>query len=230
MPSHLLLARLARLNTGAVSDALDVYGLTGATNGLLPLGHRRKMVGQASTVQLEAIARRKGQSHFLSSAINAIEARDQILVVAGGVDGIACWDGSLNALAARRAILGSVIDGMYREVDDGTADAYPVFGAGLTAISGERRVAHVSSGIPVVVAGVVVHPGDYVIADRCGTVFIPVAMIESVVATAERIFRKKADIAAALQAGQPLLRLMPEQQLDAVCKPSIKNTWGKFRI
>ena len=229
MPSHLLLTRLAGLNTGAVSDALDVYGLAGATNGLLPLNHRKRVVGQASTVQLGVIAKRKGQTHFLTSAIKAIEARDQVLVVAGGVDGIACWDGSLNAAAVRRSIVGSVIDGMCRAAD-GISNDYPVFGMGLTTISGERRISHVSSGVPVVVAGVVVHPGDYVIADRCGTVFIPASMIESVVATAELIARKQADIADAIRSGQPLLRLMPEQQLEAVCKPSRKSSWGKFRI
>lgn len=230
MPSPVLLMRLARLNTSIVSDALDAYGLSGATTGLLPINHRNKMVGQASTVQLAAITKRKGKAHFLSAAIRAVEQRNRVLVVAGGVDGIACWDSCLNAVAAKYAIAGAVIDGMCRLGQADVSNDYPLFGTGLTTSSGERRVAHLYSEVPVVVAGVVVHPGDYVIADRCGTAFILSSMIEAVLASAERIANKKTAITKAIRSGQPLLQIMPEQQLEAAGSPPRRNAWGNFRL
>lgn len=52
-------------------------------------------------------------------------------------------------------------------------------------------------------AGVAVAPGDWVVADGSGVVFIPQARAEEVVAAAERIAAREAEIASAIRRGVP---------------------------
>jgi regulator of RNase E activity RraA len=49
-----------------------------------------------------------------------------------------------------------------------------------------------------------VSPGDFVIADSTGIVFIPALEIESVIATAEMIAATEADMARAIAQGTPV--------------------------
>jgi regulator of RNase E activity RraA len=54
-------------------------------------------------------------------------------------------------------------------------------------VSARNRVVQRAAGIPIQVAGVTVDEGDYLIADRCGTVFIAQGRIDEVLDLAERI-------------------------------------------
>lgn len=68
-------------------------------------------------------------------------------------------------------------------------------------ISARNRVVQVSSGQPITVAGILVHEDDYVIADRCGTVFVPAARIEEVLALGERIAGRQDGMVQAVRSG-----------------------------
>jgi 4-hydroxy-4-methyl-2-oxoglutarate aldolase len=74
-----------------------------------------------------------------------------------------------------RNIRGSVIDGLSRDIEGSESIGYPVYGRGVTMISARNRVVQIDSGKPVQMAGVTVHEDDFVIADRCGTAFVPAA-------------------------------------------------------
>jgi regulator of RNase E activity RraA len=65
-----------------------------------------------------------------------------------------------------------------------------------------------ATGEPVEVAGVTVHPGDLVLADRNGVVFVPRADAEPVLALAERVVAREQIMADAVRAGQPVTDVM----------------------
>ena len=48
-----LIARLSRLDSCAVSDALDKLGLTGAVTGIRRLSSERRIAGRVLTVKLD---------------------------------------------------------------------------------------------------------------------------------------------------------------------------------
>jgi 4-hydroxy-4-methyl-2-oxoglutarate aldolase len=96
-----------------------------------------------------------------------------------------------------------------------------VYGRGVTMISARNRLVQVASGTPVVMAGVTVHEDDYVIADRCGTVFVPHDRIEEVLDLAERIARRQQQMVAAVRAGRSVADVMHDREFEAVrAKPS----------
>ncbi|TGN93918.1 MULTISPECIES: RraA family protein [unclassified Burkholderia] len=211
-----LLERLASLDTNTVSDALDFLGMPGATVGLRPLWNCPKIVGRASTIQLGPKADAKPTVHLISPVVDAIATDDRVLVIAGGADGISCWGDILANAATAKRIRGSVIDGLSRDIDGSESIGYPVYGRGITMISARNRVIQIDSGTPVQMAGVTVHQDDYVIADRCGTVFIPARCIEDVLDLGERIAKRQDGMVAAVRAGRPVADVMHDKEFEAI--------------
>ncbi|CCE97002.1 putative dimethylmenaquinone methyltransferase [Sinorhizobium fredii HH103] len=216
MTQSSLLERLVSLDTNTVSDALDFLGLPGATYGLRPLWKCPKIVGRASTIQLGPKTDAKPTVHLISPVIDAVATDDRVLVIAGGVDGISCWGDILANAARARNIRGSVIDGLSRDIEGSESVGYPIYGRGVTMISARNRVIQVDSGKPVQMAGVTVHQDDYVIADRCGTVFVAAARIEEVIDLGERIASRQDGMVAAVRSGRSVADVMHDKEFEAI--------------
>ncbi|WP_221939153.1 RraA family protein [Mycobacterium sp. KBS0706] len=215
------LDRLAALDTNTVSDALDFLSLPGATFGLRPLWACPKIAGRASTIQLGRKTDAAPTVHLISPVIARIAAKDRVLVIAGGVDGISCWGDILANAAWKKGIRGSIIDGSSRDIEGSESISYPVFGRGVTMISARNRLVQTSAGEPVVMAGVTVREDDYVIADRCGTVFVPAGRIEAVLDLGERIAQRQAGMVAAVRAGRSVEDVMHDSQFEAIRKETV---------
>jgi 4-hydroxy-4-methyl-2-oxoglutarate aldolase len=216
MPPFSLLDRLAALDTNTVSDALDFLGLPGSTYGLRPLWNCPRIVGRASTIQLGPRVDARPTAHLISPVIDAVTTDDRVLVIAGGADGISCWGDILANAATAKHVRGSVIDGLSRDIEGSESIGYPVYGRGVTMISARNRVVQIDSGKPVRIAGVTVHEDDYVIADRCGTVFVPAARIEEVLDLGERIARRQDGMVAAVRAGLSVAEVMHDKEFEAI--------------
>ena len=211
-----LLHRLSSLDTNTVSDALDFLSLTGATCGLLPLWDCPKIVGRASTVKVGPKIETTPAMHLITPVIEATTTDDRILVIAGGTDGISCWGDILANASKQKHIRGTVIDGMSRDINGSRDVGYPVYGRGVTMISARNRVVQYDAGVPVLVRGVMVNQDDYVIADNCGTVFIPAQRIEDVLDLAERIDRRQSRMLEAVRSGKAVTEVMHDRQFEAI--------------
>ncbi|KAJ5651015.1 ribonuclease E inhibitor RraA/Dimethylmenaquinone methyltransferase [Penicillium longicatenatum] len=211
-----ILDRLSALDTNTVSDALDFLGLKGATYGLLPLWDCPKIVGRASTVKVGPKTDEAPTTHLLTPVIDAVTTDDRILVISGGLEGISCWGDIIANASKVKGIRGTIIDGMSRDIDGSRDAEYPVYGLGVTMISARNRLVQVDSGTPLKVRGVTVHQDDYVIADRCGTVFAPSARIEEILDLAERIDRRQNGMVEAVRAGRPVSEVMHDSQFEAI--------------
>ena len=211
-----LLDRLAALDTNTVSDALDFLGIKGATTGLRPLWNCPKIVGRASTVLLGPKGDNLPTVHLITPVVERIDSDDRVLVIAGGLEGISCWGDILANAAVSKRVRGTVIDGFSRDIDGSASIGYPVFGRGVTMISARNRVVQIDSAVTITVAGFEVSEDDYVIADNCGTVFVPQAAIEQVVTIGERITRRQNAMVDAVRAGRSVAEVMHDSQFDAI--------------
>ncbi|MDN3221134.1 RraA family protein [Pseudomonas nunensis] len=216
MQHESLLNRLAALDTNTVSDALDFLGLPGATVGLRPLWNCPRIVGRASTVLLAPKSGNAPTVHLITPVIEQIASNDRVLVIAGGIEGISCWGDILANAASGKQIRGTVIDGFSRDIDGSEAIGYPVYGRGVTMISARNRVVQINAGVPITVAGVEVREDDYLIADTCGTVFIPQAEIKKVLDLGERIARRQDGMVEAVRSGRPVAEVMHDTQFEAI--------------
>ena len=101
-----LVARLRRLDACAVSDALDKLQLTGVAIGIQRLTTDRRISGRVVTVKLEKDDGRPAASrHLGTTAIEAAQGGDVIVLEQrSGVDA-ACWGGNLSLAAQLRCLL-----------------------------------------------------------------------------------------------------------------------------
>ncbi len=198
--------RLLKLSTTNVSDALDTLGCKGATYGVRPIWEGcGKIAGSAVTMKMTAAGETKGKVHLGIRAIEAAEAGDVVVVDNGGRLDTSCWGGILATGAQGKGISGVVIDGACRDVDDYVELGFPVYARGAVVATARGRIMEESTNTMISFGGVQVRPGDAVLADRSGVVFIPAEHLEEVVAKAESLFAKEEAMMADLRAGMSAL-------------------------
>ena len=201
--------RLARLDSCAVSDALDTLGLKGVASGIERLATDRRISGRVVTVKLEADDGRPVASrHLGTTAIETAQPGDVIVLEQRtGVDA-ACWGGNLSLGAQLRGVAGVVIDGPGRDMDEARQYEFPVFARAHTARTARGRIVETGTNVPITVGEVTVSPGDYVVADGSGVAFIASAEIERVLDAAEAIAERERAMVAALRDGTPITQVM----------------------
>jgi 4-hydroxy-4-methyl-2-oxoglutarate aldolase len=203
-----LISRLSRLDSCAVSDALDKLGLKGAVTGIRRLSTERRIAGRVLTVKLDRAEGRSNTRHLCTAAIEAASPGDIIVVEQHtGLDA-ASWGGNLSIGAQVRGVVGVIVDGPVRDVDDSRELDFPVFARDHTARTARGRIVEVATGEPIDVGGVTVTPGDYAVADGSAVVFVAQAEIERLLDAAEAIVAREAAIAQALREGHPISHVM----------------------
>ncbi|MTD57046.1 RraA family protein [Amycolatopsis pithecellobii] len=200
--------RLLCLDTCALSDAMDSFGISGAITGVLPVGPARRIAGQARTVALEADRGVPSTRHLGTAAIEDSAAGDVIVVAHRSRDDAAGWGGLLAKAALAKGVSAVVVDGVCRDVDDYFEHDLPVWARGATPVSARGRVVEASTGEPVRLGGITVSPGDWIVADRSGVVAIPAGDVERVTAKAEALARREALMTADIRAGRPVTEVL----------------------
>lgn len=200
--------RLSRLDSCAVSDALDKLGLTGSVTGLHRYSSEKRIAGRILTVKLDKAEGRSNTRHLCTAAIEAASPGDIIVVEQRtGVDA-ACWGGNLTIGAQVRGVAGVIVEGPARDIDDSRKLDFPVFARTHTARTARGRIVEVETGGPVQVGDVIVNPGDYAIADGSGVVFVAAADVERVLEASEAIAAREEAMAQALREGKPISQVM----------------------
>jgi regulator of RNase E activity RraA len=200
--------RLARLDTCAVSDALDRLGLPGVVSGIRPMAGSHKIAGRVVTVKLVPAEGRTSKQHLGTAAIEASGTGDVLVIEHRSREDCAGWGGILSRAAKVRGIEGTLVDGAVRDVDESREIGYPVFARAAVPTTARGRVVEEGWNVPVNIGGVEVHPGDFVIADGSGVVFVEKGRIEEVLLAAEEISARERAMAEAVESGKPVSRIM----------------------
>ena len=203
-----LLERLAKLDTCAVSDALDRLGLRGATYGVRPLWPCPRIVGRAVTMKIKPAGLEKPKQHLGTAPIDAAKTGDVIVIDSGGRLDASAWGGLLSLGAKLKGISGVVIDGACRDIDESRELEFPVYARGALPMTARGRVVQDSFNQEIEFAGVQVHPGDLVIADGSGVVFIPQKREPDVIKEAEAVAQQEARMADGIRQGLSIVEVL----------------------
>jgi len=179
--------------TGTVSDAMDELGIVGAVPAavLRPNDPKARVVGRALTVRnVAANAPVLDKVKAGISGLGEIEAHNlaepgDVLVVQG-VDQVSNLGGMSATIGRRQGEIGAIVDGGARDVDHSRAIGLPVWSRSVSPITGKWRVETVAINKPVTICGVIVNPGDVVLADETGICFIPRQRAGEVLQRAQR--------------------------------------------
>lgn len=202
------IARLAKLDACAVSDALDRLGLPGAVLGIGPLWPCPRIAGRCVTVKIKPAGLERSRQHLCTSAIAAAAPTDVIVVDNGGRVDVAAWGGLLSLAAQIKKVRGVIVDGACRDVDESRELGFPVYGRTAVQVTARGRIVQQSFNEEISFAGVQVHPGDLVIADGSGAVFVPRAREMDVIVQAEALAQREAVMADAIRRGRSVVEVM----------------------
>ncbi|REE75449.1 regulator of RNase E activity RraA [Rhodococcus wratislaviensis] len=171
-----------------VSDAL-VRSST-MRHDMKPKGADKKIIGTALTVQLTA-----GDIVDCLDALDVARPGDVIVIDAFGETETSIWGGLMTGLAKNAGVVGAVIDGSCRDTDEARFLDFPVTAKASgprqahTAVSGRREPLQIN--VPISCGGVLVHPGDLIVADEIGVAVVPRADMAEVYARAQEIARNE---------------------------------------
>ena len=184
MDDNALRQRLSRLDTPAISDALDRLAIDGQVVGILPLDRGFELVGRAFTVRMLP---RGLSGKSVGDYIGDVPSGHVVVIDnQGRLDGTV-WGDILTSVADRDGIAGTVIDGVCRDVGRALELNYPIYSRSNTMRTGKDRVSAEAYNEAVQLAGVRVEPGDWLRGDADGVVVIPDQVADEVLAAAEEI-------------------------------------------
>ncbi|CAG9940983.1 unnamed protein product [Clonostachys rosea f. rosea IK726] len=202
--THGLVSMLADVDTAAVSDALDKLGICGQALGIMPLENYQKVtVGPAFTVRYVPVGQPAGS---VGDFIDDVGEGDVVVIDNGGRTDCTVWGDIMTQYAGLRGIAGTVINGVCRDVNRAIGDQYPLFTAGHWMRTGKDRVEVGAVNEPVAIGAVRVNPGDIVVADANGVVFIPHHRAREVAEVAQLIEQSEAGIREMIVDGATLAK------------------------
>lgn len=137
-----------------------------------PRAAAKKIIGPALTVKLTP-----GDVVDCLGIFSMAKPGDVVVIDAFGEKSTSIWGGLMSGLARNAGIAGAVIDGSCRDTDEAQMLGFPISSryvgprAAHTATSGRREP--IAFNVPVVCGGIIVNPGDLVVADEIGVAVIP---------------------------------------------------------
>ncbi|MFP5020758.1 RraA family protein [Pseudonocardia phyllosphaerae] len=183
-----VLQRLGAHSTANLGDGLDRLNI--ADGGIAPIWPGARAVGTALPVLTVA-----GDNKAVIAALDHIRPGDLVVINALGHDGRAILGDNLAQRFAAFGATGAVVDGYVRDRAIIEELGVPVFARGLTP-AGPFKNGPGAIGEPVAIGGVVVHPGDLVVADGDGVIVIPPHRVEEALTGVEAIVAREAALDA----------------------------------
>ncbi|AIB15334.1 hypothetical protein ABAZ39_25915 (plasmid) [Azospirillum argentinense] len=197
--------------TSQVADILDGLGYDSAVprRRLPPLEGGRRVAGPAVTARQIPAARAPGYSIASGhrpkgggiDQITLTRRGDVFVIDAGGVAEASSFGGILATASIAAGLAGIVVDGAVRDSASIKAGGLAVWSAGVTPRTGKHRLELAEFNGPVTIAGVQVHPGDLVLGDDDGLLFVPAALILEVIERAEAAASQESALLGALSSG-----------------------------
>ncbi|MFB5195931.1 RraA family protein [Neobacillus sp. KR4-4] len=169
-----------------IGDAMERSNVM--RHDMKPKGADKKIIGPAITVKLTA-----GDIVDCLGVFEIAKPGDVIVIDAFGETETSIWGGLMSGLARNAGIVGAVIDGSCRDNDEARFLDFPITAkvsgprAAHTAYSGRKEPIEIN--VPISCGGVIVNPGDLIVADEIGVSVVPYEDLEKVY----KIAREQAD-------------------------------------
>ena len=157
-------------------------------NAIFPVG-KGQLLGTAFTVRVP-----QGDNLMFHKAMDLAKAGDVIVIDAGGFTDRAIFGELMSTYCKSRGIRGIVVDGAIRDIKAlSEMEGFPVFARGVTP-NGPYKNGPGEIGVPVVIGGKVVYPGDIIVGDEDGVLIIDPKDAEELLAATEAVEAKEAKI------------------------------------
>jgi len=176
-----------KLYSAVVCDALDAVGFHHQSPRipLRPMTGITILVGRCRTTLWADMAHEDPKPYALElRAVDSCEPDDVLICAAGGSMRSGIWGELLSTAARNRGCVGAIVDGAVRDIARMTAMRFPVFARGACPYDSLHRQRVIDLDVAIEIDSVKIGPGDLVIADADGVVFVPAEVEKEVLARA----------------------------------------------
>lgn len=167
-----------------VPDLCDTMKHQGTMFGIRSVYETRKRVaGTAITLSVTV-----PNIDMLRVALDECKEGDVLVVNARGITTQAMLGGYMSQALVNRKVAAFIVDGAVRDPHEMRENGLPVYARGTTT-NGAALTAPGEVNVPVACGGVVVNPGDIIVADEGGIVAIPQAAAATVLEKARALVK-----------------------------------------
>ena len=200
--------RVNRVDADVARQALDVT-VSDLHEAGAAHGHGRLMSSRMRPMQKGARISGPAITAFCAAGDNLMMHRALVLAQPGDVLVVVCeaetsgaqWGDMAARYALKKGLAGVVVQGCVRDTDTVEALGSKVWATHVSSIHPDKH-GHGRVNAPVVCDGVLVNPGDLVVADGDGVVCIARRHAGEIVQAAVARMRKEDDLAGAVQRGE----------------------------
>lgn len=210
--------------TATVADLHEAMGLAGRaalmSPRMRPLREEQRMAGSAVTAFCAP-----GDNLMMHRALYLAQPGDVLVVVCQAELSGAQWGDLATRYAKKKGLVGVVVQGCVRDVDAVREMGFPVWSTHIYPIHPDKS-GHGFVNTPVVCDGVLVTPGDLIVADGDGVLVVPRLLAPHAVNDAQIRMRKEEMAAIAVDKGASVWELSGAsaiyagfgiEEIDAAC-------------
>jgi len=194
------------VSTPNISDAMHRLP---AMNGIRPVWHGSRMVGKAVTVRTYP-----GDWAKTVEAIDIAGSGDVLVIDAAGAE-VAVWGELASWSCKMKEIVGVVIDGGIRDVEDIQEMKFPAFSRYITSAAGEPK-GFGEINIEIECGGIKVSPGDWIVGDDNGVMVIPKDKAQEMANRAMDVLERENRIREEIKRGSTLSKVLQLKKWEKI--------------
>ncbi|MEQ8817144.1 MAG: RraA family protein [Thalassobaculum sp.] len=177
----------ADIATSTIANALDDLGVHGVIVGLRAVVPGTKAIGPAVTVreQTAAYGTFPVEDFKVGHMIEAA-APGSVIVVDNGGNPVSTWGGMASRAAQVKGVAGLIVEGGVRDWEEQQQFRFPLFARHVVPTPGKTRIKVEAIGEPVTIEGVLIRPGDLIVADGSGICVLPIEKAETILQLASK--------------------------------------------
>lgn len=186
-PDPELVAQFEGMPVANIDDNMN--RIAAVDSAIKPVGYKGQMVGTAFTIRCA-----QGDNLMLHAAMDMAKPGDIIVIDAGGFTERAIFGELMATYMKTRGIKGVICDGAIRDYGGLAAlEGFNVYARSATP-NGPYKNGPGEINTPIVCGGKIVYPGDIVVADDDGVLFVRPQDAEALIKATHAVEAKEADI------------------------------------
>ena len=192
-------SQFLKFPTSMISDALDEIGVMGAISGVSAQRHDQgRIAGRALPVKfkkklgdLDAWRFGGGVGKPLEEVLKTMTTGQIVVMDLDGTINATAWGGLASKLAQKKGVLGTIMHGTCRDLEEIRECGYPVWAIGVCPRRSRNDFTFGSINEPIYVTDVTISKNDIIVADQSGVVCVPENKINEVLVLLEKISRQE---------------------------------------
>lgn len=165
----------ADIATSTIANALDDLGIHGVIVGLRAVVPGTKAIGPAVTVrERTGVYGTFPVEDFKVGHMIEAATPGSVIVVDNGGHPVSTWGGMASRAAQVKGVAGLVVEGGVRDWEEQQQFRFPLFSRHVVPTPGKTRIKVEAIGEPITIEGVLIRPGDLIVADGSGICVLPI--------------------------------------------------------